>query len=156
MHSRIFQISSNPITEENLIKESNYDENESFGYVVTSNEVKEDLQWIQEATQGLEVNIKEKTITIKSKKEYFSKKHDTFIELAEKLSYTTLDEFIKSGWGNGLLSNFTDLKDAYEEEQAFYIDDNYECFGLTTLDNWVRNAEENKKYYIGNIFDYHI
>ena len=152
MHSRIFQISDNPITEENLIEESNYDGNESFDYVVTSNEIKKDLQWLQGVTQGLEINIKEKTITIKSKREYFSKKHDTFIELAEKLSSTTLDEFIK---GKNI-SDFINLKDAYEEEHAFYIDDNYECFGLTTLDNWVRNAEENKAYYIGNIFDYHI
>ena len=42
----------------------------------------------------------------------------------------------------------------YDDKYSFYIDDNYENVGLTSLDNRVRNAEENKKYYVGNILYY--
>lgn len=154
MHSRIFQVSSEPITEENLIEEHKYEEWEHADYVnkqVSSTDIESDLEWLQTATKGIKVNVEEKTITITSKKEYFTEKHDKFKELAEELSTITLEDFI-----NGKADmELYDLKCAYEDKYDFYIDDNYEYCGLTNLDNWVRNAEENKTYYVGNIFDYH-
>lgn len=154
MHSRIYQISSEPIKEENLIEEYRYDEWDRADYVVketSETDIDSDLEWLQTANKGITVDIKEKTIVITSKKEYFDKKHDEFRELTEELSNITLEEFISTK------NHFTieDLKDAYENKHGFYIDDNDEYIGLTNLDNWVRNAEEGKEYYIGNIFDYH-
>jgi hypothetical protein len=154
MHSRIFQVSSEPITEENLIEEYRYDEWEHADYVVkqtSSTDIKSDLEWLQTANSGIKVNVEEKTITITSKEEYFTKSHDKFKELAEELSTISLEDFI-SGKAN---IKFHDLKCAYEDKYGFYIDDNDEYCGLTNLDDWVRNAEENKTYYVGNIFDYH-
>jgi hypothetical protein len=159
MHSRIFQVSSKPITEDNLIKEYRYEDDfvgRVAGYVsleYSEVDIKSDLEWLNN-TEGLHVDTDKKTLTITSKREYFDEKHDTFIELAEKLSNITLEEFINGEWDKGY-GDFTNLKDSYEDTYGFYIDDNDENIGLTTLDNWVRNAEENKAYYIGNIFDYH-
>ena len=45
-------------------------------------------------------------------------------------------------------------KDAYDDQNGFKIDDNDEYFGITSLDNFVRNVEEGKTYYIGKTFDY--
>ena len=154
MHSRIYQISENPIEEENLIEEYRYDEWHHADYVVketSETDIESDLEWVQTANKGLQVNKEKKTITIVSKKEYFDEKHDKFKELLAKLEDITLEEFISTK------KHFVieDLKDAYENKYGFYVDDNDEYIGLTNLDNWVRNAEEGKEYYIGNIFDYH-
>ena len=154
MHSRIYQVSSSPIKEEDLIEECRYDHWDKADYVVKQDspeEVNSDLEWLKTANRGIEVHVKARTIKVTSKKEYFDEKHDKFKELAEKLSDITLEDFIS---GKRYFEVY-DLQCAYEEKRGFYIDDNDEYCGLTNFDNWVRNAEENKVYYIGNIFDYH-
>jgi pullulanase/glycogen debranching enzyme len=152
MHSRIYQISTEPIKD--FITEDRYDEWGHADYTVEvqyeSDDYMTDLKWLQNATEGLSINLKEKTITITSKEEYFTRKFDKFKELLEELQDINLKEFTESA---KTLKVF-DLVDSYEDKYAFYIDDDEYC-GLTNLDNWVRNAEENKTYYIGSIFDYH-
>ena len=154
MHSRIYQISSEPIKEENLIEEYRYDEWYKADYVIketSETDIESDLEWLQTANKGITVDTKEKTIVITSKKEYFDEKHNQFRELARNLSFISLEDFISSKEN----FKFYDLQCAYEDNHGFYVDDNDEWIGLTNLDNWVRNAEEGKVYYIGNIFDYH-
>ena len=156
MHSRIYQISKEPI--QNFISEDRYYEGFVGSHADYVSEVEyksddylNDLKWLQNATEGLEVNIKEGTITITSKKEYFAKKHEDFQKLIEELSDVTLEEF-----SSGKLEfKISDLKCAYDDKYSFYADDNDEYTGLTTLDNWVRNAEEGEVYYIGTIIEYH-
>ena len=154
MHSRIFQVSANPISKEDYISECKYDENLVNGiadYVVTVSEPLEDLKWLQSVNRGLEVNFEEKTITITSKKEYFERSYEEFQKKLEELQQATIDDFITTK------NHFQmyDLQESYNSKRGFYIDDNDEYMGLNTLDAWVREAEENKKYYIGRVFDYH-
>lgn len=157
MHSRIYQVSEKPIKEENLIEECRYEDDfvgSTADYVskqVYESDIESDLEWLQTATKGIKIDTKTKTITITSKKEYFETKHEKFKELAEQLSYISLDDFIS----DKRYFDVHNLKRAYDEKHAFYIDDNDECTGITSMDNWVRSAEENKTYYVGNIFDYH-
>ena len=154
MHSRIFQVSANPISKEDYISEFKYDENRVNGiadYVVTVSEPLEDLKWLQSVNKGLEVNFEEKTVTITSKKEYFERSYEEFQEKLEELQQATIDDFITTK------NHFQmyELQKSYDNKYGFYIDDNDEYMGLDTLDAWVREAEENKKYYIGRVFDYH-
>lgn len=158
MHSRIFQISSNPIKEDNMIEEYRYEETfigSVADYVVkqTSTEVINDLEWLQSVTEGrgIEVDIDKKTIKVTSKESYFEDKHTAFTELAEKLSNISLTEFIE----DKNYFDFYDLKTSYDDKHSFYVDDNDEYAGTETLDSFVRRAEENKIYYIGSVFDYH-
>ena len=154
MHSRIYQVSSNPIKEENLIKENKYYEWGHADYVSlqeSETDINSDLEWLKTATHGLEIDTQNKTIKILSKKEYFEERHEKFQELAEELSNTLLEDF-----SNGKINmKMYDLESYYEDKYGFYIDDSNEYCGLTSLDDWVRNAEENKIYYVGSIFDYH-
>ena len=157
MHSRIFQVSENPITE-NFKHEYDYEEGfvgRIADYVseVTykSEDYINDLKWLQNVAKGVKVNIKEGTITVTSKKEYFDEKHDNFKELLQKLQDITLEEFIED---KSFLDMY-ELKKNYDNEYGFYIDDNNEYCGLTTIDNWMRSAEEGKTYYVGSIMDYH-
>lgn len=153
MHSRVYQVSEKPITE--FIDESRYYDWDHADYVAqietNSQDYVSDLEWLRTATKGIKVDIKKKTITITSKKEYFEEQHEKFKELLEKFQDITLEEFV----GIDRHFDFTDLQCAYEDKYAFYIDDNDEYGGLTNMDNWVRHAEENKEYYVGSIFDYH-
>lgn len=153
MHSRIYQVSKEPIKE--LISEYRYDEWDHADYVLQvengSEDYLSDLKWLQNATKGIKVDLKKGTLTVTSKKEYFDKKHDKFKELLKELQDITLEDFANTS----KYFKVAELKDAYEDKYSFYIDDNDEYCGLTNLDNWVRNAEENQVYYIGSIFDYH-
>lgn len=151
MHSRIFQVSEKPITKENFIHESKYDDWNEMDYVVTSENITEDIKWLKDVIKGIEINIEEKSLIITSKKEYFKAKFENFKETLEKLRNISLEEFIN----NKKQFDILDLQTSYEEKYEFYMDDNFEYTGLTPLDNWVRNSEENKKYYIGQTFDYH-
>ena len=156
MHSRIYQLSEKPITKDKL--KQDYEYKGSFvgniaDYVAEipfkSNEYLEDLKWLSELT-GIEVDAGAGTLIIKSKKEYFTEKHDRFKELLAKLSDVTLDEFIT----NNSWSDMYELNAAYENKHSFYIDDSDTC-EVVPFDNWIRTAEENKVYYIGSIIDYH-
>ena len=73
MHSRIFQVSENPITD--LIHESRYDEylvgQDGIDYVVESESRAEDIEGLKHS-KGLEIT--ENTIKVVSKKEYFESK----------------------------------------------------------------------------------
>lgn len=156
-HSRIFQISENPITEKNLIHESNYDENfvgQIADYVQAipyKEKDIEDLKWLQNCVEGIEIDLEARTLVVTSKEKYFEKKFETFQNIAEEISCFKIQDFINPSSHN----KFQDLQEAFNEEYAFYVDDNYENIGLATLDTWVRNAEEDKPYYIGQVIDYH-
>ena len=158
MHSRIYQVSEKPITD--FISEYRYEDwfvGNHADYVspveYQSEDYMSDLKWLRDVTEGIKVDLKKGTITVTSKKEYFEKKHDSFKNILEELSNTTLEDFSNGNYS--LSSKMYELKSAYEDESSFYIDDNDEYIGITPLDNWVRNVEEGKEYYIGTITDYH-
>ena len=154
MHSRIFQISSNRITEDDRISESRYEDYfvpSVADYVVASEDEVDDMKWLAQATKGLKVNPEKRTVQLISKKEYFEDKFNKFQEAVEKLKDTSLDEFITTK----LDFKMYDLKSAYEEKYEFYFDDNYEHLGNVPLDEWVRNTKEGELFFIGSTFDYH-
>lgn len=157
MHSRIFQVSSEPIQEDDMIQEYRYEDSfvpSTADYVTKqtqSAEIKADLEWLAQACKGIQVDADKRTLIVTSKVEYFEQKHEQFKELAEKLSSISLEDFISTKAD----FDFYDLKSAYEDKHSFYMDDNDEYCGLAPMDNWIRYAEENKVYYIGSVFDYH-
>ena len=107
MHSRIFQVSREPITEENKISEYRYDEgfvgNNGVDYVVPTDNRQADLEWLTFCHRGIKVetsyDITKKGITkltIVSKEEYFEEKFNEFQEGLKKLSDYTLSDFINN------------------------------------------------------------
>ena len=157
MHSRIFQVSEKPV--EDYIDEDRYFDNfvgELADYVskipFKSKDYYNDLDWIIEATKGIEVDKKKGTIKIVDKKEYFEKKHEDFLTILEELKDVPLEDFINN---RHFRWKVDDLESTFEDKHSFYIDDNDEYGGLMPLDTWVREAEEGKEYFIGSILDYH-
>lgn len=160
MHSRIFQVSESPIPQDKLSKQYRYEDGfvgSVADYVALipykSADYLGDLQWLQNVSKGIEVDIENGTIKVTNKKEYFDEKHDKFIDLLEELKNVTLDDFSKENFN--LSFKISDLKYSYEDKYSFYVDDNDEYCGISNFDNWVRSVEENKTYYVGSIIDYH-
>lgn len=157
MHSRIFQVSTEPISTDELSHEHDY-ENCFVGRIADyvaeieykSENYKQDLKWLQEATDGIEVDVEKGTMKVISKEEYFRSKHEAFQEFLQKLNNITLTEFIEQ-YGKVSL-NLYNLQCAYNDKYSFYVDIDGET---EPLDSFARGAEENKMYYIGTITDYH-
>lgn len=149
MHSRIFQVSNESIAEEDFIRESRYDEETRFDYVVTS-KIAEDLKWLSNV-KGLKIDVEARTITLISKEKYFKRAYYNFLKLMEELHDASLNEFAN----DSLRLKVYELKQSYEDTIGFYIDDNGEEFGLVTLDEWVRGVEEGRVAHVGQTFDYH-
>ena len=87
MHSRIYQVSEQPISQDKLKDEETYAE--SFvgslaDYVAKSENYSSDLEWLKRAKEGIEVDTEKATIIIRDKKKYFSKKHEEFKQILEK------------------------------------------------------------------------
>lgn len=156
MHSRIFQVSKEPVTEDKLIEEYRYEDGfvgRIADYVVKQGDITEDIEWLTRCKKGIEVTEKDGITTLKivSKRDYFEGAFENFQKLINKFSDYTLSDFIDSkNW-----LDFYQLKDSYDDQHAFYIDDNDEYFGIATLDEFMRNVEDGDIYYIGNTFDYH-
>lgn len=155
MHSRIFQLSTNPIKKEDYTDESEYYDHwftkSVADYVIDSDYRDEDLKWLEDCyeNQGIEFGKDDngEYLIIKSKHKYFENSFTKFMETINKIKNYTIDDFI-----NGFFEMWH-LKNAYEDKYGFYTD--VEDYGLITMDEFVRKFSENVKFYIGGTLDYH-
>ena len=153
MHSRIFQVSTNPINETDYIDECCYWDhwfiNEVADYVANSTDRDGDIEWLMEYSKGIIISEDEngKFLIVTDKEKYFKNAFENFQEAINKVSKYTIDDFIQSS-----SYEIWKIKDSYENMFGFYIDCNDD---LMSLDRFVRLSPINKKYYIGGTVDYH-
>ena len=158
MHSRIYQVTRQPIEKEDFITEADFFEHWFLGgvadYVDEDTDRKSDLEWLQDRN-GIEVNVDCETLTVISKEDYFRDKFFTFKECLEKLGKMTEEAFRTDENKDYEIYKLNyKLKEAYDDKFGFYIW--AEGWGLVTLDYFVRNiAEEGETFYIGATLDYH-
>mgnify|MGYP000894998915 FL=1 len=152
MHSRIFQFSSEPLTEDDYITEFDLDEwfvGTIADYAVESNSREYDLEWLASFIEphGAVVDQEKGAVYFPKgfKTAYFKKRFKEFKKLADEL---TLEVFagIES---DGDFKIYLEL--LIEDKFGFYIYTEY----LQTLDDFIRKLEEGSTYYIGTIIDYH-
>ena len=152
MHSRIFQVSMEPIEKDDYILESDYWDHwftrEIADCVNGSTNRNDDIRWLMMCCDGFTVDNDDKGeyFIVADKEIYFKEKFERFMQTIDKIKDYTLEDFSKGFfemWG---------LKDAYEDKYGFYIDADGE---LITLDRFVRTCALNAKYYIGATVDYH-
>jgi len=151
MHSRIFQLSESPISKEDYITEELfYDDfvGQIADYVDDSTEREEDIKWLINTIEkyGATYNEKEQSIVfLKGFKDSYFK--ERFQKLKEVIQNMNLSEF-----STGFMKVY-ELKDLIEDEYGFYI---YYNDSYAPIDAFVReDVEEGKKYFIGNVLDYH-
>lgn len=154
MHSRIFQISMEPIKKHEYIMESDYWDHwftrEIADYVNGDTDRDYDVQWLKNCynENGMEFGTDEngEYLVIISREKYFKNKFDKFKEAINKVKDCSLEDFAKG------LSDMWYVKDVYEDKFGFYVDADGE---LINLDSFVRGCAVNEKYYIGGTMDYH-
>ena len=152
MHSRIFQVSLDPITKADYITESDYWEHwftrEIADYVDEDTNRNHDIEWFKSCCNGFVFDKDERGeyFIVEDKEKYFADKFKMFSEAVDKIKDYTLSGFtqgVAEMWG---------LRHAYEDRFGFYLDADGE---LMTLDRFVRGCAKGAKYYIGGTIDYH-
>lgn len=157
MHSRIYQIDTNSIHEDDYIEESRYYDhwftNSIADYVDENTDREGDIEWLKECfdNEGLSFGTDDggEYFIIEDKAKYFAGRFETFQEILKKLSNLTLDDFASDISGIQIHA----LKATYEDEFGFYVDDN--ARDMKTFDECVRSSSNGVKYYIGATIDYH-
>lgn len=157
MHSRIFQISKEPIKKDDYIEESNYYDhwftNSIADYVDGDTDREDDIQWLKDcyADSGLSFGIDDggEYFIIEDKVKYFAKRFDVFQKTLKELQDITLDDFASGKCGMYMYT----LKSTYDDEFGFYIDS--EDTSLETFDSFIRHSGNGAKFYIGATIDYH-
>lgn len=154
MHSRIFQIEREAMTEDEYIDSDSIPEwftNSVADYTSDACSRENDIDWLMVAALGNIATIDGDKLTFSSDvRRYFKEKHEAFIKAAEKLSTTTFDDFVSSYSVDSVLFN---LREAYSDRYGFYVysDDGF----LDTLDNFMRQVKDGETYFIGGVVDYH-
>lgn len=153
MHSRIFQVSMEPIEKDYYICESDYWEswflNSIADYVNDDCDRTEDIQWLKDCCDNAMTFGQDKNgdyFIINSKTKYFEKAFERFKLALDKIKDTTIDDFAQG------IFEVWQLKNAHEDRFGFYADVDGE---LMTFDAFVRLCATGEKYYIGGTIDYH-
>ena len=157
MHSRIFQISKNPIDKEDYIEESNYWDhwftNSVADYVNGDTDRDNDIQWLKNCygDTGLSFGVDNggEYFIITDKAKYFASNFETFQKTLKELSEITLDDFVNGQCGVQMHI----LKSTYDDDLGFYVDG--DDTGMQTFDDCIRYSENGTKFYIGSTIDYH-
>lgn len=156
MHGRIFQISMTPVTEEKRIEEDRYFDGfvgRVADYVSEIEHPEPEYESLRKALGEAAEFADEGSFRVANPKKMFEKKHERFLEIAEKLSKTSLDDFAS---GKIDMDVFR-LNEEYEDKYAYYVDDGDEWFGIVPLDEFVRGCAEktDQVWHLGAVFDYH-
>lgn len=156
MHSRIFQVSKEPIKKEDYISKRYFDDHwfvrTIADYVSDYTDIVRDIEWLKEATKdrGFEFGEDENGMyfVITDKIKYFEGRAEEIRLHASKLINVTAEEVADGGIGLAVYM----LKEAYDDEHSFYIicDD-----WMNSLDHFTRSNKEGDKFYFGATFDYH-
>ena len=151
MHSRIFQISKEPIKEEDYIDMDDMPDSfyEKIADYVWSSSRESDIDWLKEKLTEV-AEFSGDHFTIINKKKYFEDKYVRFINKAKELENISLEDFIEGK--AGYIIYFLEAEE--DDKWGFYV---YQSPGnyYETLDLFMRCAQEGKIYYIGNTLDYH-
>lgn len=153
MHSRIFQVSMEPIPKEDYIGESFYYDHwftsEIADYVNGDTDRDNDIEWLQGFSESFAFGTDDggEYFIVKDKVKYFEPNFKRFMEAVNTIKDYTLEDFI-----GGFYGAMYQLKDAYEDKFGFYINADGETM---TLDSFVRGCATGEKYYIGATIDYH-
>lgn len=153
MHSRIFQLSKEPIKKEDYIDEGCYAYDNWFlnsvaDYVSDGCDRDEDIKWLQDCVKGITFGSDEngEYFVIESKEEYFARAFERFKELLDSIKDCTIQDFTTE------IQELWIMKNIYEDKFGFYVDI---CDELMTFDHFVRVFSEQDKFYIGGTVDYH-
>lgn len=153
MHGTIFQLEEKPLRfeEDFACEEDFYDDFVGViaDYVSEDIDREEEINYFcQEFKKyGIAYNSKEQSIIFLKgfKEKYFEER---FFKLKEAVQNLTFEDFVKD------TLKVWEIKNLIDKKYGIYIYSNESSW--MSLDEFVRyDLEENKKYYIGSVLDYH-
>jgi len=150
MHSRIIQLSEEPLHKDDFITESDFYESfvgsvDDYVADIDDSEREEDIKWLMSCLEpyGVKLDKEEESIVFPKgfKQRYFEERFKKFKETVNGMTLNDFCDSIKA-W---------QLSQIIEKKFDFYIYVSYP----QPLDDFIRDLEEEKKYFIGGIVDYH-
>lgn len=169
-HSRIFQTADHPIDEDDLIDESKYYDmtNTNWDYVCDS-DASSDLEWLKQCyPECLDVDIENKTLTVKNARAYKTERlrriakqamalHDLAKEAADNIEAGNDDAYDGSYRPDQDKPSIDQavyrLRTAVADEGGFWVDDEY--YGIIPLNEWLADLSDGDVKYVGSTLDYH-
>ena len=158
-HSRIYQITSEPVAPGKLITEDDFCEHWFLGSVAdyVNDDVNrlDDCKWLSKRLENVVIFDAPDSFAVLSggKEIYFAKAYKEFVAARQKTMALGLAEFSS---GQGFSELVSIMSDAYNEEFGFYVaKGDSDEFEIVTMDEFVRFAEIGCRYYISGILDYH-
>jgi hypothetical protein len=157
-HSRIFQIAVAPIAPKDYISENDYNDhwftNTIADYVNGDVNREDDLKWLRERLEetGAVRFVEDDSFVVLhyGKEAYFEKAYEAFVAARQKTTELGLAEFAV---GFAFSEAVHHMKSAYCDKYDFYVSS--EAFDIAPVDEFMRDAELNRRYYIGSTLDYH-
>ena len=157
MHSRIIELSKEPVDKESRLTASDIDADSIIYHVAdyvddTKEESRQDNIHYFLKRPGIAVDRKNETVTLEDKTAYFARSYHTMRAAAQKLLQFSLDDFSTENKTDLSMTMYI-LKSAYEADDEVYVST---PIGMYTIDQFVREYwETGGTYYIGGIVDYH-
>lgn len=164
MHSNIYQISKDPIKKDDFIDESRYYDGfvgsiADYVHPLTDKERIPAFEMLKSCLGG-SAKFEGEKFTIVDKEAYFRSKYEAWKNCLQRLGDCSFEQFISPPYeGRGLDSMgmlHYQCEELYNDKYSIYMDDNGEYYGNRTLDEFMREAQNNETYYLGAVTDYHM
>ena len=159
MHSRIFQITTNPVQDEDYISEYGFFEHWFVGaiadYVNAHNDQAEDIKYLRSWLEANKVAAFDEsgdsfTVLPGGREAYFTRAYDTFVAARAKTFSMSLSDFASAGEFGGAMWQ---MSNSFNDKFAYYVSSDE--FDTISFDEFIRSSETEKRYYIGGTLDYH-
>lgn len=157
MHSRIVELSNEPILVDERLSEDSIPEwfyHTVADYTNADTDRNQDIKWFLEHVGSI-VDVAENGLSFSfkpnAKQMYFRRSYHAFLEKARELTGISLDAFsgeTKCDIGMAMYK----LNSFYNDTFGFYI---YYQDELKTLDDWIRETDLSGSFYFGGTLDYH-
>lgn len=160
MHSRVFEISANPIPESerntyDILPDWFYGSVADYADDIPDEQRDDEIQWFVSFFSGQLKHDGDKVeFTDSVLEHHFRRPYWDFLKAASLLSAFSFDAFCGKTGHEALGTTLYELNSAYNDKFGFYVFDR-DSDALKTLDTWLRESDLTVPYYLGGIFDYH-
>ena len=155
MHSRIFQITTEPVKPEDYLTESDFCEhwftNSIADYVDSEVDRNADIKNLRERLTDVAHFVDDDSFELlpQGKEHYFAGAYKAFVAARDKTLVMGISEFASTGFNEPVYS----MKSAFCEKFELYVSSDE--FDTIPFDDFIRCAEVGRRYYIGGTLDYH-
>lgn len=157
MHSRIIELSKDPILKHERMCESSVPDwfyHSIADYTDADTDRDHDIKWFLDAVARV-VDVAEdgKSFTFKpkAKQKYFERQYHAFLDKACELTGISLDAFVGEAKYDIGMAMYK-LNEHYQDKFSLYVYFNDE---LKSLDEWIRETDLSGSFYFGGTLDYH-